>query len=225
MTQLRYIAMIPIVDIRRDPQTGYGEVQRDEDGKPIYIGWRPYHTDKLYEKPGTARGVSNTYVRRGQQDGFGRVLVVDIAELEDIDANEHEQWQHAERMMFKWTAEEQRLREKLFGTHGKDDQSYEARVARTHKLRGEATVDVRRLLEAFKPPGYVIEVQRDHPVSDNSGLRQWPFVVSLRDARLHTKEHEQASDAHIFVCSETEGGAYAKLLAHILEGRGFFPMT
>lgn len=222
MTQLRYIAMIPQVSILRDEQ-GIGVVQRTDDGKPIWSGYHLHHNAKLYEMPGRARYEANAYVQNAE--GMGRVLEVDLDELPDAFATEHERWQFEERQMFRHTAEEQRLREKIFGTHGKDDQSYEARVARTYKLRGEATVDVRRMLEAFRPPGFVIELKRYQPVSDNAGFRTWPFVVSLHDARIGTKDHEQASGTNIFTCSETEGGAYAKLLAVILEGRGFFPMT
>lgn len=233
MTQLRYIAMVPIVDIRRD-EYGIGQVQRDAEGRPIYIGWRLHHNAKLYEQPGRARHEANAFVRN--EEGMGRVLEVDLDELPEAPPRTVDQeYQFAERQMLRWTAEHGRLFDIVHGKMlDKSDRDYHERVKRNAEWRAHATTELRRLLEMFKPPEYVIDVRRDVNVSgrwstDKDGKfyqdadRVWPFVVTLKDARLGTDRHEEASDAHVFTCGETEGAAYASMLETLLAGRGFYP--
>jgi hypothetical protein len=139
--------------------------------------------------------------------------------------------------MIRWAAEHGRLYDLVHGkTLDKSDRDYHVRVKRNAEWKAHATTELRRLLEMFKPPDFAIEVRRDIPVSgawahDKHGKffqqsdRVWPFVVTLKDARLGTDRHEEASDAHTFSTGETEGAAYASILQTILEGLGFFPGT
>lgn len=184
------------------------------------------------------------FFRRNTSD----LMILDESQLEDailvlgMAANSNlaaadERWQHAESRMIYWAAEHGRLYDIVHGkTLDKSNRDYHERVKRNAEFRAHATTELRRLLEMFKPPDYVIEVRRDVLVSgrwftDKDGAfhqdrdRVWPFVVTLKDARLGTDRHEEASDAHIFTTGETEGAAYASLLQTILEGRGFFPGT
>lgn len=197
-------------------------------------------------------GIVAICTQNGRIEVFKRntsdLLILDESQLEDAslvlgmaaDANRastDERWQFAESRMIYWAAEHGRLFDIVHGTTpDKSNRDYHERVKRNAEFCAHATTELRRLLEMFKPPDYVIDVKRDHPVGgrwdrDKDGKfyqhadRVWPFVVTLRDARLHTDRHEEASDAHIFTTGETEGAAYASLLETILAGRGFFPGT
>jgi hypothetical protein len=113
----------------------------------------------------------------------------------------------------------------------KEDRDYAARVKRTYELREQSAVEIRKLLEAFRPPHYVIETRRNLVPTpapertwfgqEHDRLAQDPntWFATLKDPR------PDGSDAHIFVMARTEAGALAKLLAHIVDGGGFFPMT
>jgi hypothetical protein len=237
MTQIVYIALQPRVKIERVGDTHYGQVVRDDNGEPIVERYEPKHTRRLYEDETVARREAKMYAGQRPSGPDGRVIAIDIDDELHLDATDHEKWQHAERQMFHWFAEHGRLYDVVHGkTLDKSDRDYHVRVKRNAEFRAHATTELRRLLEMFKPPDYVIEVRRDVPVSgrwftDKDGAfhqdrdRVWPFVVTLKDARLGTKDHEQASDAHIFAPGETEGAAYASILQTIVEGRGFFPGT
>jgi hypothetical protein len=111
---------------------------------------------------------------------------------------------------------------------GKDG-DYGARVLRTEVMREHAGEKVAKLVRAFVPKGFEIRIERDKLVCDANrivgGNEVWPYVVTLQDARIGTDEHEQATDAHIFVRGKTLPGALANLLAVILDGGGFFPLT
>jgi hypothetical protein len=113
----------------------------------------------------------------------------------------------------------------------KSDQDYAARVKRTYELREQSAVEIRKLLEAFRPPNFVIETRRNLAPA-RAPERTWfgqehdrlaadpnTWLAYLKDPR------PDGSDAHIFVMARTEAGALAKLLAHIIDGGGFFPMT
>ncbi len=218
MTQLRYIAMTPVM--RRD---AHDVPIRDDDGKIEIVGHRLHHNARLYEEANRAKREANAFMRNGFE-GFGRALVVDIDELADADIPLDEQYQYAERMMIKWAAEHGRLADIVHDKIGdKSDRDYHVRVKRNAEFKAHATTELRRLVEMFKPPDFQILVERNKPVHDweNGKPRErvWPFVVVLRDP------NPDGSDAHIFVRAETEGGCYANLLTVILDGRGFFPGT
>lgn len=218
MTQLRYIAMMPILRMNAD-----GSVARDGDGNASYDGYRLHHNAKLYEEAHRAKREANAWMRMGYGNGFGCVLEVDLDELPSVDASTEERYEFAERQMLRWAAEHGRLFDIVQGkTLDKSDRDYHERVKRNAEWKAHATTELRRLLEMFKPPDYVIEVERDKVVHgwDNSGrpdMRSWPFVVCMRDPR------PDGSDAHIFTRGETEGAAYASMLETLLAGRGFYP--
>lgn len=109
---------------------------------------------------------------------------------------------------------------------------YAARVLRTKLLTEHAGKEVASLVRALVPHGFEISIERDKLVGDANrivvGSETWPYVVTLRDARLRSddpNEREAASDAHIFCAGRTLAGALGKLLAVILDGGGFFPLT
>lgn len=110
MTQLFYIALHPQVGIVRDPETGVGRVLRHDNGEPVIERYVPKHTKRLYEDLSIARRESNAYAGRRNPSGFGRVIPIDLDDMLHVDATVHEQWQHAERQLFRWTIEEARLR-------------------------------------------------------------------------------------------------------------------
>lgn len=166
-----------------------------------------------------------------------RLLEVELDELPDANQTLDDQYQYSERMMLRWTAEHGRLADIVHGRElDKHDRDYHVRVKRNAEWKAHSTTELRRLLEMFKPPEYVLELRRDVPVhgvyeTDKDGKyfqlpdRVWPFVVALKDGRLGTDRHEEASSANVNTWAETEGSAYAKMLAHLLDGRGFFPGT
>lgn len=226
MTQFRYIAMLPILRMNAD-----GSVARDDEGKALFDGYRLHHNAKLYEEAHRAKREANAWMRMEYGKGFGRVLAVDLDELPDADATVDQQYQFAERQMVRWAAEHGRLSDIVHGkTLDKSDRDYYVRVKRIAEWRAHATTELRRLLEMFKPPDFVIEVRREVPVHgiyerDKDGKyfqlpdRVWPFLVKLHDPR------PDGSDANVNTWAETEGSAYAKMLAHLLDGRGFYPGT
>lgn len=217
MTQIRYIAMHPI--FKRDIAE---EIVRDEQGQAVVIGWRVpslSNTD-LFSKIEWARKLADRHKR--DDGGAGRVLAVDLDELPDADVTVEQQYQFAERQMIRWAAEHGRLADIVHGREiDKRDRDYYVRVKRNAEWKAHATTELRRLLEMFKPPEYVIVVERDKVVhgwkDGQPDVRTWPFVVVLRDPR------PDGSDAHIFTRGETEGAAYASMLETLLAGRGFFP--
>jgi len=98
--------------------------------------------------------------------------------------------------------------------------NYDARVWRTSRLRPAAAAEVEKLLTAFIPEGFHVRIELGKLVVDPNGTsRTWPVVATLCD------RNPEGSDAHIFVSAETIDGARAKLLAIIIDGGGFFPMT
>lgn len=225
----RYIAIVPQVSIVRDAD-GVGIVQRDEDGRPIVSHYNLHHNAKLYEEAGRARREANAYSRN---EGHGRVLAVDLDELPLVDETAEQREQRLDRQLLHAAGELAVLR----GLTGVDkgDRDYHVRAKRTHELREKSAVQVREMLEAFKPPHYVIETRRNvghgaNPCSacgvtwfgrelDGLMASSGSWLAYLKDPR------PDGSDAHIFTISRTEAGALAKLLAVIIDGGGFFPMT
>lgn len=94
---------------------------------------------------------------------------------------------------------------------------YWARVWRHETLLREAKIEVEVLLNAFLPAGHVIRIEeRDSEVPGFPHAPHYKFSGYFENPN---------SDAHFFVNAYTREGAKAKLLAHILEGRGYFPLT
>lgn len=104
----RYIALLPTVAMRVDARSQYTEVIRNEHGDPVISHYRLHHNQRLYDTAGQARRQSNAYSRN--HEGFGRVLEVDLDDLPVAGLTNEERYQYAERMLFKWCLEEQRLR-------------------------------------------------------------------------------------------------------------------
>lgn len=101
-----------------------------------------------------------------------------------------------------------------------DDTKYFARVWRTENLRVTATDEITKILQAFIPEGFHVRIDKGE--FEVPGFPHAPrYKVT---ATLRCKDPE-GSDAHFFVQSHTEAGCLAKLLAHILDGRGFYPLT
>jgi hypothetical protein len=224
----RYIALVPRLSFVEADDTGYTQPERDEDGKPIVVGYNVHHNAKLYEEPGRARREANAFMRIRELDAYGRVLVADLDEMPMLDETEDEQHAREERLMLRYTAAVELRRSTPID---KADQDYHARVQRTYEIKDRAATEIRRLLEAFRPPHYVIETRRNCAPTPKpertwfgnehdelaSNPRTW--IACLKDSR------PDGSDAHVYVMAVTETGALAKLLAHIMDGGGFFPMT
>jgi hypothetical protein len=231
----RYIALVPrlsFVEVDNRQQ-----IERDDDGMPVVLGYSVHHNSKLYVEPEKARREANAFMRIRDVDAYGRVLVCDLDELPLLDETDQEKHDRAERLMLHYTAEVGRLQAKLAGKDlDKGNRDYHERARRTKEIRELASLDVMRLLEAFRPPNYVIEVRKNIPQQPGNGcstcggtwfgrefdaLKASPdtWVACLKDP------NPKGSDAHIYMMARTREGALAKLLAHIIDGGGFFPMT
>lgn len=101
-----------------------------------------------------------------------------------------------------------------------DGAKYKARAWRTDTLREEASREVTKMLQAFVPAGFTVEIREcDEPVPGFPHAPPYKYSGILRDS------DRDGSDAHFFVLAYTRSGVVAKLLAHILDGGGFYPMT
>lgn len=214
----RYIALVPIMAFDpSDDGPGYRQIRRDENGEPVISHHVVHHNERMYAKPGIAR-------REAKLNRGGRVLEVDLDLLGSALANQDERHQHAEHMRMYWTSEHERLRAELDIVAPSDvdkrNHDYQARVRRTYALRTEAQLAVRRQLEAFRPPGWIVETidETGYPYVVHDRLDPW--VASIGDPI-----GDGAYNHRYFTRSTTEGGALAKLLAVILEGGGIFPWT
>jgi hypothetical protein len=235
----RYIALVPrLTFVDRGERAGhrYVDVERDDSGHPIVAGYAVHHNAKLYEKPGIARREANAFVRIRGVDSFGRVLVCDLDELPLLDATPDEAYERDERLMLEYTDRVLKERARRAGTLvDKSDRDYYERARRTRELRDQAALEVMRQLEAFRPPNYVIEVRKNAPQQSNvcsaCGVtwfgREFDALMASPDAWVACLKDPdpKGSDAHIFMMARTREGALAKLLAHIIDGGGFFPMT
>lgn len=83
-----------------------------------------------------------------------------------------------------------------------------------------ATEQVAIMLQAFVPNGFEIRIsETDEEVPGFPHAEHYHFRGTMRDSRA------DGSDAHFTVASYTQDGVRAKLLAVILEKRGFYPLT
>lgn len=97
---------------------------------------------------------------------------------------------------------------------------YKARAWRTNVLRREASDEVTKLLQAFVPAHFSVDIKEcDEEVPGFPYAPRYKFSGYVRDPA------PEGSDAHFFVMGYTREGVVAKLLAHILDGGGFFPLT
>lgn len=105
-------------------------------------------------------------------------------------------------------------------TVGTSDAKYNARVWRTELLRKEAANETAKMLQAFIPEGFTVQITEcDEQLPVFPHASNYRFRGILRDSKI------DGSDAHFFVQAYTREGVTAKLLAHILDGQGFFPLT
>lgn len=105
-----------------------------------------------------------------------------------------------------------------------DEGDYAARCLRTKVLREHAAREVAIMLRSFVPDGYEIEIKRDHPVTGEGGTRLHPVVATLGKWE-GIGDQRRGCGAHFFVTADTVNGALCKLLAIILDGHSFYPMT
>jgi len=100
---------------------------------------------------------------------------------------------------------------------------YLARSWRTQELKKIAQEKCEIMLQAFTPEGFTVDVYpHDNPAQKwCCGMDGFHRKLS---GYLHCKDKE-GSDAHIIVHADTREGVHAMLLAHILDGHGFFPLT
>lgn len=97
---------------------------------------------------------------------------------------------------------------------------YRARVWRYECLRESSALEVRKMLQAFCPPNFIIEVTKKE--AEQPGFpyaEKFHYHAYMHDPRL------EGSDAHIFVQGYTEDDCYCRLLGLCLAKKGFFPMT
>ncbi len=102
--------------------------------------------------------------------------------------------------------------------------SYHTRCWRTKVLREAAGLEVAKLISAFVPDGFTIQIRHDVLVCGGEGPdkdRVWPVVATLGQFNADGS----GSDAHFFAAAETTPGVLCKLLAIVLDGRGFYPLT
>lgn len=109
---------------------------------------------------------------------------------------------------------------KVLGSIGSNAYKYQARAWRTEHLKEKAIDEVTTMLQAFVPEGFEVHItEAESPVPGFPHAQPYKFRGMLRCA------DPNGSDAHFFVEAYTRQGVIAKLLAHILDGRGFFPLT
>lgn len=101
-----------------------------------------------------------------------------------------------------------------------NDAKYFARGWRTETLKSHAANEVTKMVQAFIPEGFHVKVvEGEWEVSGFPHAPRHTFMATLRS------QDPDGSDAHFVVHSYSEAGCMAKLLAVILDGRGFYPLT
>jgi hypothetical protein len=97
---------------------------------------------------------------------------------------------------------------------------YQARCWRDKILREEAAKQVTKMLQAFLPEGFIVRIEeRESEVPGFPHAPRYKFSGTFCDGR------PDGSDAHFCVEGYSREGVEARLLAIIVEGRGFFPLT
>ena len=104
---------------------------------------------------------------------------------------------------------------------------YAARVWRRQTLQEEAGKEVEKMLRAFLPKGWTIDItEGEYPIPGLSFAATDRFSGIFHDPRHDDPTTDfKCSDAHFFATAKTREGVYAKLLAIILENSAPFPMT
>ncbi len=97
---------------------------------------------------------------------------------------------------------------------------YAARVWRTHILKAEAEKEIKKILQAFVPEGFEVKINEGNAVVGQETQHKFHGIL-----RANPNGVRANSDAHFFVQADTRAAIYAKLLAVILENKGFFPLT
>lgn len=106
-----------------------------------------------------------------------------------------------------------------------DEMKYRARAWRTEVLKREARYETARMLQAFLPIGFIVDVREDdHEVPGFPHAPWYKFRATLRDGRKDD-EGRAPSDINVNASGYTREGATARLLAYLLDGTCFFPMT
>lgn len=106
-----------------------------------------------------------------------------------------------------------------------DTMKYRARAWRTGILKEQAQYEVAKMLQAFLPAGFVVEVHEDeHEVPGFPHAPHYKFRAKLCDGR-RDDEGRPPSDIHVIASGYSREGAMAYLLAHLLDTTSFFPMT
>lgn len=101
-----------------------------------------------------------------------------------------------------------------------DKCQYRARVLRTTVMKDHATKEIMVMLQAFMPQGFVVDIKSP------SGIHGSNYRLSgILHKEPDPETGERSTSAHIFVEANSRAGIYAKLLAAIIDGSGFFPMT
>jgi len=101
-----------------------------------------------------------------------------------------------------------------------DDCKYFSRVWRTEVLKQEANEQIEKMLQAFIPERFVVRIEeQDHEVPGFPFAPRYKFYGTVKDSK------PDGSDAHFMVSGYSRHGVIAKLLADILDGGGFFPLT
>ena len=100
-----------------------------------------------------------------------------------------------------------------------DSMVYQSRVFRTKQLRESSAKQVEIMVRSFLSKDGFIEFQDiDSPKPG--------FPYAKNDKVSATFRSDRSPDyAHIFVTAENRDACFAKILAVILEGHGWFPMT
>lgn len=186
--------------------------------------------EKLIEVPGL-RAAPDAWTKTPDQ-----VREIDLDRLPIVDETEEQREQRLDGQLLHAAAELAIIRDRREARDtDKSDRDYHVRAKRTHELRERAAVEVRQLLERFKPPHYVIETRQNVGQQSNPcgtcgvtwfGREADGLMASSSSWLAYLKDpRPDGSDAHIFAIARTETGALAKLLQVIMDGGGFFPMT
>ena len=101
-----------------------------------------------------------------------------------------------------------------------DEAKYQARAWRTDVFRKEASREVLTMLQAFIPEGFIVSISEC-----DEAVPGFPHAARYRQRGILHDPSQNGSDAHFYVLAYTREGVIAKLLAHILDGQGFFPLT
>lgn len=106
-----------------------------------------------------------------------------------------------------------------------DEMKYRARGWRTEVLKKQAQYEVAKMLQAFLPVGFIVEVrEEEHDVPGFPHAPRYKYRATLCDGR-RDEEGRARSDINVNTSGYTREGAQAKLLASLLDTTCFFPMT